>query len=870
MPRKTSLLELAIVSWTFLDLHSGSKTPEISSQNMAGFFKQVVGGIKGIVDAASANISPFKVQVVKPEDHSGLTIRNNDGNVTLFRRSGSYECVVYTRGVQSKIFSIFRLTNEGEAYALFNVFTPKLNALTNCSSSMANEKVMQKVCDCMRDHQTWTTAHVAAFVGLFECFKFTDIKSLINSQCTATSATPMMAAIIGRQLQCVQELQACGASMEVQDLNGDTVYHYAVQADPKTIPVLTRIDVNKVMDWMNHKGQTCLSVACEKGLSEAVEELIQAGANPCISSADSFPIHLAVKAGYIRCVEILLNKFPDLASLQDNKNGGTPFHWARTDKMMELLCKTKCDVNVRSNTSHTPLHIMQQEKRIDCIMVLLCYGADARIADQNGDTPLHLAVRNDDVEMVRTLVVFGADVNLRNAQNQTARHIATVNNSKNKDIIIFILHVSGARRCSAEVKGCQKGCFCEGTYAGTPDETMKNMMDADKTAILDEMFASFPFDETLTKAEEAGFGLDSPDSGTGIPPGDRLLCLDGGGIRGLVLIQMLMAIEMEAGIPIKECFDWIGGTSTGGILALGIGIGKSLTYLKGLYFRLKDEVFTGTRPYATEPFEEMLKREFGDTKVMTDIIHPKVVVMGVYGDRHPTELHLFRTYFPTIQREFTTTKNGVKFDPPPLPNEQKMWQAARSSGAAPTYFRAHGRFVDGGMISNNPTLDMLTEIHEYNTGLKLKNEAHLTHPLACVVSLGTGRIPVVHNEHIDVYRPESVFEIHKVAKGISGLVSMLLDQATASEGSPVDRSRAWCSMLNVPFARFSPHLSLDLPLDCHDNKQLINMMWETQCYIEANKHRVQRVASMLRKYHRINMSLRPPSDSSQLVEVEGT
>jgi len=52
------------------------------------------------------------------------------------------------------------------------------------------------------------------------------------------------------------------------------------------------------------------------------------------------------------------------------------------------------------------------------------------------------------------------------------------------------------------------------------------------------------------------------------------LCLDGGGIRGLVLIQMLMAIQDEADIPIKDCFDWIGGTSTGGLLALGIACGK--------------------------------------------------------------------------------------------------------------------------------------------------------------------------------------------------------------------------------------------------------------------------------------------------------
>lgn len=51
---------------------------------------------------------------------------------------------------------------------------------------------------------------------------------------------------------------------------------------------------------------------------------------------------------------------------------------------------------------------------------------------------------------------------------------------------------------------------------------------------------------------------------------DRLLCLDGGGIKGLVLIQMLIALEREAGRPTRELFDWIAGTSTGGILALAI------------------------------------------------------------------------------------------------------------------------------------------------------------------------------------------------------------------------------------------------------------------------------------------------------------
>lgn len=51
--------------------------------------------------------------------------------------------------------------------------------------------------------------------------------------------------------------------------------------------------------------------------------------------------------------------------------------------------------------------------------------------------------------------------------------------------------------------------------------------------------------------------------------GGRLLCLDGGGIRGLILVQMLLELETMFEVPIQQCFDWIAGTSTGGIIALG-------------------------------------------------------------------------------------------------------------------------------------------------------------------------------------------------------------------------------------------------------------------------------------------------------------
>lgn len=60
----------------------------------------------------------------------------------------------------------------------------------------------------------------------------------------------------------------------------------------------------------------------------------------------------------------------------------------------------------------------------------------------------------------------------------------------------------------------------------------------------------------------------------------RVLCLDGGGIKGLVMTQMLYVLEEMLGKPIQECFDWISGTSTGGFLALMVCMGKDTRTLK--------------------------------------------------------------------------------------------------------------------------------------------------------------------------------------------------------------------------------------------------------------------------------------------------
>lgn len=68
------------------------------------------------------------------------------------------------------------------------------------------------------------------------------------------------------------------------------------------------------------------------------------------------------------------------------------FHSFQSWQIVEKLCREKADMNVKSNTGHTPLHIMQEKGRADCLMELLCWGADPSIGDDDGNTPLHIAV----------------------------------------------------------------------------------------------------------------------------------------------------------------------------------------------------------------------------------------------------------------------------------------------------------------------------------------------------------------------------------------------------------------------------------------------------------------------------------------------
>jgi len=54
-------------------------------------------------------------------------------------------------------------------------------------------------------------------------------------------------------------------------------------------------------------------------------------------------------------------------------------------------------------------------------------------------------------------------------------------------------------------------------------------------------------------------------------PGIKVLSIDGGGIRGIIPAIILRQLQKRLGKNLYEVFDLIAGTSTGGIIALGIG-----------------------------------------------------------------------------------------------------------------------------------------------------------------------------------------------------------------------------------------------------------------------------------------------------------
>ncbi|KAH9908286.1 hypothetical protein F4778DRAFT_716781 [Xylariomycetidae sp. FL2044] len=207
--------------------------------------------------------------------------------------------------------------------------------------------------------------------------------------------------------------------------------------------------------------------------------------------------------------------------------------------------------------------------------------------------------------------------------------------------------------------------------------------------------------------------------------GIRLLCLDGGGIRGIVELEVLKQIELYLGgrIPIRSFFDLIVGTSTGGIIAAGIGVeGWSVSQCMKHFMDVADKAFTRRRfgfhdfpglgrvgrKYRTQPFEEALQDLFGKDEYLfggfqADPERYKTRVALTSTTATGSTAVVLANYNRPDDSPFTEFIRPDKTD-----HELKTWEAIRATTAAPGFFRGFTKpetgqsFVDGAVYHNNP------------------------------------------------------------------------------------------------------------------------------------------------------------------------
>ena len=132
-------------------------------------------------------------------------------------------------------------------------------------------------------------------------------------------------------------------------------------------------------------------------------------------------------------------------------------------------------------------------------------------------------------------------------------------------------------RCTAEIQTkCSPGCSASGDFNG---KQPPNLVIFPGTEVIDEALTALLLKSISLNGEKKRNG---PPNDRGGWVGGRLLCLDGSGVRCLVLIQVLAVIQKVVGLPINKLYDWISGTSIGGFITLCLATGKSLMELQAL------------------------------------------------------------------------------------------------------------------------------------------------------------------------------------------------------------------------------------------------------------------------------------------------
>jgi len=214
----------------------------------------------------------------------------------------------------------------------------------------------------------------------------------------------------------------------------------------------------------------------------------------------------------------------------------------------------------------------------------------------------------------------------------------------------------------------------------------------------------------------------------------RVLSIDGGGIRGIVTIILLQRLRSLPGLRgILDHIDLIAGTSTGGLLALGLAKGLKLHALRALYEEkgrdvfddswLDDVVDLGTligAEYSSDKLEAELQRVFG-TATLGDLPGKVLITSFDLDNENPDPAR--RTWKPKLFHNLPGESND---------HDRLVYKVALYTAAAPTYFPAVDGYIDGGVYANNPSMCALAQTQD------ARNAVRPALSDVVLLSLGTG------------------------------------------------------------------------------------------------------------------------------------
>lgn len=226
----------------------------------------------------------------------------------------------------------------------------------------------------------------------------------------------------------------------------------------------------------------------------------------------------------------------------------------------------------------------------------------------------------------------------------------------------------------------------------------------------------------------------------------RILCVDGGGIRGLISVRTIAAIEAKLAerlgekARIADYFHLFSGTSTGGLIALALTAPREISSDELASFYTKDGPAIFDRSLvqeATNPWGAV-----GPLYGLTELRRSVEANLGTSKISEATRDLLVTSYDMTKRQPFFFKRwkalEAGGYDPP-------IADAALATSAAPTYFPSHGiklpgedeerALVDGGVFANDPAIAAIAEA----LGRASDEPAALSLEDLFVVSIGTGR-----------------------------------------------------------------------------------------------------------------------------------